>query len=179
MMETIPFKGWITFEDALRVERLLVPRKIWSVSGVTTILVVAAIAVKVMAIDTSWPFTVLFLVITVAFIGGLLWVMQRSNMKAKRKHYSKDSIERSGTVAADKITIVTDKTKTEMQWDLFDKVIEADDLVLVAKDKEYMAFAPYMFSTRQDWETCREIVRRNQTKPQPPAPGYGSQARRT
>ncbi len=162
MMEPIPFKGWITFEDALRVEHLLVPRKIWSVSGVTTILVTATIAIKVMDIDTSWPFTVLFLVITAAFIGGLFWVMQRSNMKAKRKHYDKDSIERSGNVSADKITIVTDKTRTEMQWDLFDKVIEADDLVLVAKDKEYMAFAPYMFSTRQDWMTCREIVKKLQ-----------------
>jgi len=64
-METIPFKGWITFEDALRVERLLVPRKLWSVSGVTTIIIVAAIAVKVMSIDAPWMFVVLFLAIWV------------------------------------------------------------------------------------------------------------------
>jgi|GEM_PF-3972861 len=101
-----------------------------------------------------------------ALIGGLLWLMQRSSMKAKRKHYNRNAFERFGTVAEDKITVATDKTKTEMQWDLFDKVIETDDLVLVAKDKEYMAFAPYMFSTKQDWETCREIVKRNQMKPQ-------------
>ncbi len=148
MTEEIQFKGWITFEDALRVERLLIPRKFWSVSGVTTIAVMVAIALNVMRIQTSWPFTILFLLITGGFIAGLFWLMHRSSLKAKRKHYDRDLIERKGTLAGDKITVATDKTKTEMRWDLFDKVIEADDLVLVAKDKEYMAFAPYMFSTK-------------------------------
>lgn len=88
-------------------------------------------------------------------------------MKAKRKQYNRYLIQRTGTVAEDKITVTTDKTKADIQWGLFNKVIEADDLILAAKDKEYMAFAPYMFSTEQEWETCREIVRRHKTKLQP------------
>jgi len=172
MTEEIQFKGWITFEDALRVERLLTPRKFWSVSGVTTIAVMAAIAVNVMRIQTSWPFTVLFLLITSGFSGGLFWLMDRSNMKAKRNHYDRSLIERKGTLGRDKITVETDKTKTEMRWDFFDKVIEAEDLVLVATDKEYMAFAPYMFTTKGDWVACQIIIRKNQRESQPEAGGY-------
>lgn len=176
MTKEIQFKGWITFDDALRVERLLLPRKFWSVSGVTIIAVIAAIALNVMAIQTSWPFTVLFLLITGVFIGGLFWLMHRWNQKAKRKHYDRNMIERKGVLADDKITVETEKTKTEMRWDLFDKVIEADDLVLVAKDKEYMAFAPYMFKTRQEWEDCRALVNRTKAKPQQSPAPYGSPA---
>ena len=158
MIEEIPFKGWITFEDALRVERLLNPRKFWSVSGITTIAVVAAIALNVMAIETSWPFTVLFLAIMGIFIGGIFWLMNRSNLKAKRKHYDRSLTERTGILVADKIIVETEKTKTEMLWDLFDNVIESDNIILVAKDKEYMAFAPYMFSTKDEWEACKLLV---------------------
>ena len=167
MTQTIQFKGWITFEDALRVERLLVPRKFWSVSGVTTILLMAAIAVTVISIQTSLPFTILFLAITGGFVGGLFWLMHKSNLRAKRKHYNRNTIERSGTLAADMITVATDKTRTEMKWDLFDKVITSDNLVLVAKDKEYMAFAPHMFQTQRDWETCKALVSGREKKPQP------------
>ena len=158
-MEPIPFKGWINFEDTLRVERLLVQRKIWSVSGITTIIVVAAIAVKVMSVDTSWPFAVLFLAITAAFIGGMVWLISRTNLKARRKHFDRNLVERCGIVAEDKITVATDKTRTELQWDVFDRVIEADGLVIGAKDKEYIAFALYMFETKEQWEACKAIVR--------------------
>jgi hypothetical protein len=98
--------------------------------------------------------------------------MYRSNLNAKRKHYDRDRIERKGSLTEDKIIVETDKTKTEMRWDLFDKVIEADDLVLIAKDKEYMAFTPYMFSTKDDWTECLDMVRKNKREPQPEAGGY-------
>ena len=176
MTDTIQFKGWITFDDALRVERLLVPRKFWSFSGVTTIAVIAAIAVNVIAIQTSWPFTVLFLAIAGIFIGGLFWLTYRSNLKAKRKHYDRNLIERSGTLTADAIYVATDKTKTEMRWDLFDKVIAADKLVLVAKDKEYLAFAPYMFSSQQEWEACKALASEKEKRPQPTGGAYVSPA---
>ncbi len=169
-MNEVQFTGWITFDDALRVERLLIPRKFWSVSGVTTIVIMAAIALNVMRIETSWPFTLLFLLITGLFIGGLFWFMHHSNLKAKRKYFDRNQVDRKGTLAQDKITIETDKTKTEMRWDLFDKVIEVDDLVLVAKDKEYMAFAPYMFSSKDAWATCQSLIKMNKMEPQQ-APG--------
>ena len=170
-IEPIPFKGWINFEDALRVERIILPRKIWSISGVTTIIVVAAIAVNVMAIDTSWPYTFLFLGIAAAFIGGMFWLISRTNLNAKRKHFGKELVERSGVVAEDRITVATEKTKTELQWDLFDRFIETDGLVLAVKDKEYMAFAPYMFDSKEKWEACRQIVRSKKMEPQPGQPG--------
>lgn len=172
MTQTIQFKGWITFEDALRVERLLIPRKFWSVSGVTTIALMVAIAVTVMSIQTSLPFTILFLLITGGFFGGLFWLTHKSSLKAKRRHYDRNLIERSGTLSADMITVATDKTKTEMKWDLFDKIITTDNLVLVAKDKEYMAFAPYMFSNEQEWDVCQALVNGRKEKPQPAGGAY-------
>ncbi len=84
--------------------------------------------------------------------------MNRSNLKAKRKHYDRSLTERTGILVADKIIVETEKTKTEMLWDLFDNVIESDNIILVAKDKEYMAFAPYMFSTKDEWEACKLLV---------------------
>jgi hypothetical protein len=166
MTQTIQFKGWITFEDAMRVERLLIPRKYWSFSGITTIALLAAIAVTVMSIQTSFLFTILFLVITGGFFGTLFWLMHKSSLKAKRKHYNRNLIERSGTLTADEIAVTTDHTKTELKWDFFDKVIITDNLVLVAKDKDYMAFAPHMFSTQQEWESCKALVSGREKKPQ-------------
>jgi hypothetical protein len=175
MIPTIRFKGWITFEDALRVERLLIPQKIWSVTGVTTIALMVAIGITGMSISTqtSLPYAILFLVFLViagGFIGGLFWLMQKFSLKAKRKHYDRNLIERSGTLNADKITVATNKTMTEIQWDLFDKIITTENLVLVAKDKEYMAFAPYMFSSKQEWDACQALVNGRKEKSQPSAP---------
>ena len=173
-MNTVPFKGWITFDDAIRIEKILVPRKIWSVSGLVTIAVMASIAVNVIAMQSSWLFTIIFLPCAIIFFGGLLWLLHRSNLNSKRKNYAKLSIERTGTLAEDIITVFTDKTKSEMQWDLFDKVIETDDLVLAAKGMDYMAFAPYMFATTQDWNVCKEIIRK--IKPQQGGAPYVAQS---
>ena len=172
-MNSVQFKGWITFDDALRVEKILAPRKLWSASGLITIAVMATIAVNVIAIQSSWLFTIIFLTGAGIFTGGLLWVLHRSNMNAKRKHYASHSIERTGTLAEDIITVFTDKTKSEMQWDLFDKVIETDGLVLAAKGMDYVAFAPYMFATPQDWNACKEIIRK--IKPQQGVAPYAAQ----
>ncbi|MFO1492467.1 MAG: hypothetical protein U1F77_09130 [Kiritimatiellia bacterium] len=171
-MNEVQFKGWITFDDALRAERLLMPRKFWSVSGFTTIAVMAAIAFNVTRIQKSWSFTVLFLFIIGVFCGGIFWLMHWSNLITKRKHYDGNLIERKGALTLERITVETEKTKTEMRWDLFDKVIEAVDLVLVVKDKEYMAFAPYMFTTKEEWAACQTMVRKNKREPQPEAGGY-------
>ena len=74
------------------------------------------------------------------------------------------------------ITVATDKTKTKMKWDLFDKIVTTDNLVLVAKDKEYMAFAPYMFSSKQEWDSCQALVNERKEKPQPAGGAYVSPA---
>ena len=172
-MNSVQFKGWITFDDALRVEKLLAPRKLWSASGLVIIALMATIAVNVIAMQTSWLFTILFLAGAGIFFGGLLWLLHRYSLNSKRIHYANQSIERAGTLAQDIITVFTDKTKSEMQWDLFDKVIETDGLVMAAKGMDYVAFAPYMFATPQDWNACKEIVRK--IKPQQAVPGYPPQ----
>lgn len=66
MADVVQFKGWITFEDAIRLEKLVCPRKIRSVSGVFTIKILVTIAVVVIGMKTSW-LNILLDLVAIAF----------------------------------------------------------------------------------------------------------------
>lgn len=70
----------------------------------------------------------------------------------------------SGKVSQSGITLATQRSTSELKWDLFKKVKQKDDLVLLYQDHNwYTVFPRHFFQTEVDWKNFLEIVNHNLT----------------
>lgn len=159
-MNEIHFKGNVTVDDAVRADCLLVPRKkAWSVEGVTSIGMLFAIGIT---LGKALGSSVIALIITCIF-GVCVLVMiprllEKSSIKAKRKFYKGKLEDKEGVLTPDKIIVISTDVKSELKWGMFRRFEIMDDLIFISKDYDYLAFAPYMFKSTEDWERCKELV---------------------
>jgi hypothetical protein len=164
MAEDILFSGQVTFDDAVKARRLINPKKLFSVSGTPTLLIILAITVRICAamIHAGSLFVIGILAITAAFVCGLVWLMNWSLTRKSRKSYLANTEETKGSLSREKLQFLRANNKQELAWDFFNGVKDAGDLLMLVKGKQgkqqYVAFAPYMFQSEDDWERCKQLV---------------------
>ncbi|MFX0142236.1 MAG: hypothetical protein ACFFDN_51835 [Candidatus Hodarchaeota archaeon] len=159
MDQEIKFNGYLTFEDSIIVQKAIEKRKSFSSLGITTILTLVAITLIVMNMNIGIVDTTLVLVLMGFFIGGGLWWIDSSVKKSNKKRYESDCTKRNGILKTDRITIAKDKVIADIQWELFETIIELDEMIVIVKDKEYLGFARYMFDSQTDWAHAKELIK--------------------
>jgi hypothetical protein len=160
-MKKIGFAGRLTFEDAFKASRLLFPRKTWSKFGLPVVVIAGFAGLKTVALQSSWLFTILSFAGTITFFAGFVWGLDKLTLASLRKRYRLLEIEQHGIISVEYIELVANSSRTEFNWSFFTKIIQSDDLLILAKERTYVGFAPYMFQSQQDWEQAKELARQH------------------
>ncbi len=164
MENKIRFRGYLTFEDSIKVQKTLEGRKIFSPSvGITVItLVITLLIIYKMHVEMIFAgFLILFMG---AFMVGGFRLMKTSATKAQEKVYEKACTKRTGFLSQDGITIRKNKITTNIPWHVFDHAIETEGIITIRKDKETISFARYMFDTDKDWSMAKNLILKKYSK---------------
>jgi hypothetical protein len=159
MAQSIRFRGYLTFDDSLKVQKVLKTRRIIPPTAIVTILTLGAVALALMQMHVDKPTAVFMLVFLTAFMGGGFWLMNTSARKSQKKLYEKACIKRQGTLNNDGIQIKKGKTRHHIPWHTFDNAIEVDNILAVVKNGESLGFAPYMFSSESEWSRGSNLIK--------------------
>jgi hypothetical protein len=160
----IRFRGYLTFEDSLKVQKTLEGGKILSSSIVTTVatLGITAFIIYKMKVDILVAAFLLFFM--GAFMYGGFRLMKTSARKTQEKIYQKACTKRTGTLTNDAITIRKNKVTTNIPWKQFEKTVETNNIITIIKNKETLSFARYMFDNDQDLSQAKKLIRDKYSK---------------
>jgi uncharacterized SAM-binding protein YcdF (DUF218 family) len=162
MDQKIHFRGYLTFDDSLKVQRAV---KRWRVppSVLVTVVLLAAVALVLSRMRVGIVPAFLLL----AFLGTFLAVGYRLLMttarRSQQKLYEQACIKRNGTLKNDGIHIKRGRDRRTIPWDRFDRAIEVDDMVAIVTKAESIGFARYMFNTESEWSRARDLIMRHYT----------------
>ena len=133
-------------------------KNFFSTSGIVTIILLTAFAVTIASMSGGvdvFIFTLLFLGVVMS---GSAWFIRKSNRNNQKKNYEAECVYREGSLTADKITIKFDKTKTEINWELFEKTLEVENVIALVNGTDFLGLAEYMFESQADWLQAKEII---------------------
>jgi hypothetical protein len=164
MDNKIRFRGYLTFEDSLKVQKTLEGGKILSSSCVITMVTLAITAFIIYKMNINMVVAVFLLFFMSAFMYGGFRLMKTSARKTQEKIYQKACTKRTGTLANDAITIRKNKVITVIPWKQFEKAVETENIITIMKNKETLSFARYMFDNDQDWSQAKELFRHKYSK---------------
>ena len=85
--------------------------------------------------------------------------MNSSARKTQEKLYRKSCIKRRGTLDPTAIRIKKGHARQTIAWELFDRTIEIEAIIAIAKGGTSLGFARYMFSSNKEWDRARELIR--------------------
>jgi len=156
MEKNIKFRGYLTFDDSLKVQQALKPRRLVSPAAIVSVLTVGAVGLALWQMNVGKPMAIFMLVFLATFMGGGFRLMNTSARKSQERLYAKACIKRHGTFKADGIQIKRGPTKTHIPWESFEKALHVDDIVALVKNKDALGFAEYMFSSEHEWTQARE-----------------------
>lgn len=159
MEKSIKFRGYLTFDDSLKVQQALKPRRLVSPVAIVSVLTFGAVVLALGQMNVGKPMAISMLVFLAAFMGGGFWLMNTSARKSQKKLYEKACIKRRGTLKTDGIQIKKGKTKKDIPWALFDKTIEVDGILAIVKNRESLGFARYMFGSESEWSRARNLIK--------------------
>jgi len=159
MTQNIRFRGYLTFDDSLKVQQALKPRRLLAPVTMVTALTLGGVILAFSQMNVGKPMAIFMLVFLVAFMGGGFWLMSTSARKSQKRLYAKACIKRHGTLKADGIQIKKGHNKHHISWDSFDKTIEVDGIVAIVKKGETLGFAQYMFSSESEWSRARDLIK--------------------
>jgi hypothetical protein len=160
-MRKYQFTGWVSVDDALRADTLVSPKK----QRLKFLLIFAAIiffAVIIVPknISPKERLSIIGLILFTLF--NILWISKNKTTKLRKKYYT-DRIQttRHGYISEESIYIFTVNTERKIEWDHIIKAIHTDTLILLILNKtEYLAFAPNMFESNEDWLAFDELIRK-------------------
>jgi hypothetical protein len=155
--QAIRFKGYLTFEDSLKVQRVVKPRRVPPAVLVTAaILGAVALALSQMRVAMVPAFLLL------AFLGTFMAVgyhlMNSAARRSQQKLYEQACIQRNGLLKKDGIHLKRGTDRKTIPWERFDRVIEVGGLIAIVKKAEAIGFARYMFNTESEWARAREMI---------------------
>lgn len=165
MAQNIRFRGYLTFDDSLKVQQVLKTRRIIPPTAIVTILTLGAVALALSQMHVGKPMAVFMLVFLAAFMGGGFWLMNTSARKSQKKLYEKACIKRQGILNTDGIQIKKGKTRHHIPWHKFDKAIEVEGILAIVKNRESLGFAKYMFSSESEWSRARDLIKSHYPQP--------------
>ena len=154
--QEIRFRGYLTFEDSLKVQRAVKPRRVPPAVLVTAaILGAVALALSQMRVAMIPAFLLL------AFLGTFMAVGYRlMNTAARRSQqslYEQACIQRNGLFKKDGIHLKRGADRKIIPWERFDRVIEVGGLIAIVKKTESIGFARYMFNTESEWARAHSL----------------------
>jgi hypothetical protein len=158
MEKKINFKGYLSFEDSLKVQRAIMPRRPVPPAVVVSALTLGIVALVLLQMEVRLWMTVLMLLFLVAFMGAGFRLMNNAARKTQAGLYRKACIKRRGTLGGEGIRIQKGQTTKTIPWAQFDKSIEVDGIVAVVKGGESLGFARYMFRSDPDWSRARDLI---------------------
>ena len=158
-MKDIRFKGYLNFDDSLRMQRALKPRRSIPPAALVTVATLAAAALVLSGMHTGLLPAVLLLAFLGVFMAVGLRLMSASARKSQQNVYASACIARNGILKADGIHIKRGQTRQSIPWDRFDRVLEMDSIIAVVKGGESIGFARYMFNTDGEWQRARAVIR--------------------
>ena len=165
MEKNIKFRGYLTFDDSLKVQQALKPRRLVSPVAMVTVLTLGAVILAFSQMNIEKTMAIFMLVFLVAFMGGGFWLMNTSARKSQKRLYAKACVKRHGTLKADGIQIKKGQNRHHIPWDSFDKAIEVDGIVAIVKKSETLGFAKYMFSSESEWSRARDLIKDHYPQP--------------
>lgn len=158
MENKIRFRGYITFEDSLKVQKVLEKKKLFTSSGAITITTLGLTAFIIYKMQVGMLVAVFLLLFMSVFMYGGFRFMRSSAKKTQEKIYEKACSKRSGFLDMNGITIKKNKIKTTIPWNLFEKAIQTEDIITIMKNKESLSFAKYMFDNEGDWFRAKKLI---------------------
>jgi hypothetical protein len=165
MENKIRFRGYLKFEDSLKVQKALGNEK-WLTSSFAitsaTLAITGFIIYKMQAEMLVAAFLLLFMG---AFMYGGFRLMKASAKKTQEKIYEKACTKRHGVLTNKAINIRKNKITTSIPWKLFEKAVETQGIITILKDKETLSFARYMFDNDEDWSQAKKLIMSKYSKP--------------
>jgi len=158
MENKIRFRGYLKFEDSLKVQKALGNEKLLTSSIAITFLTLGITAFIIYKMKVEILVASFLLLFMCAFMFAGFRLMKTSARKAQERIYIKACTKRNGVLTYKEITIRKNKITTTMPWKLFDKVIETEGLITIKKDKETLSFARYMFDNESDWSQAKKLI---------------------
>ncbi|MFO8083199.1 MAG: hypothetical protein R6U27_02630 [Desulfobacterales bacterium] len=159
MDNKIKFRGYLTFEDSLKVQKRFDNKKLLLSSAAITVAALGITGFVIYKMQTGMLAAAFLLLFMGAFMYGGFRLMNASAKKTQKKIYEKACTKRNGILANDKITIKKNKTVTDIRWNYFKKAVETENIITIIKDKETLSFARYMFYTEKDWSEAKKLIR--------------------
>lgn len=157
-MKDIRFTGYLTFEDSLRMQRALQPRRLIPPAVLITVATLAATALALAGMRAGMLPALLLLAFLGVFLAVGLRLMALSARKSQRKVYESACIARHGILKVDGIHIKRGPTRKAIPWGHFDRAVEIGDMLAVVKQGESIGFARYMFNTDSEWRRARALI---------------------
>jgi uncharacterized protein (DUF58 family) len=165
MEKNIKFRGYLTFDDSLKVQQALKPMRLVPPVAMVTVLTLGAVILAFSQMNVGKPMAIFMLVFLLVFMGGGFWLMNTSARKSQKKLYANACVKRHGTLKADGIQIKKGQNRHHIPWDSFDKAIEVDGIVAIVKKSETLGFAKYMFSSESEWSRARDLIKDHYPQP--------------
>lgn len=141
MDKKIRFRGYLTFDDSLKVQKLLEKKKLFAPPTAISLTTLAITAFVIYKMKVEMVFAIFLLLFMGFFMYGGFRLMKGSAGKTQKKIYEKACTSRNGTLTNDFITIRKQKTTTNIPWKFFEKAIEKEGIITVMKGKETLSFA--------------------------------------
>ena len=157
-MKDVRFNGYLSFDDSLKVQRVLKPRRIIPPGVLVSVATLAAAALVLSRLHTGMLPAVLLLAFLGVFMAVGFRLMAASTRKSQQKIYESACIERKGVLKADGIHLKRGTTRKTLTWETLDRTLVIDDIVAVVTKGESIGFAPYMFNTASEWRRARTLI---------------------
>lgn len=165
MENKIRFRGYITFEDSLKVQKTLEKGKLFTSSAIITFATLGLTAFIIYKMQPGILVAVFFLLFMGVFMVVGFRFMKKSARKTQEKIYERACTKRTGVLTKKGITIRKNKIKTPVPWNLFEKALETDGVITIMKDKESLSFARYMFDNDKDWFEAKKLIMNKYNQP--------------
>jgi len=155
----IHFKGYLTYDDSVKVQQAVRGRRLVPTHFIITVVTLAIVAFLLAQMSVGKWLAILLLAFLGALMAGGLWFINTSARKSKEAIYRKACVKRHGILNADDIRIKKGQTRQTIPWDMFERVIEVEDIVAIVRGGESLGFARYMFNTKGEWSRARELIK--------------------
>ncbi len=153
MIESVEFKGTITFDIFASAQRIFTGRKWLSLVVIPLMIIGFALPSCQSSLEKTMLLTLSPLSIP------LLYIAQKRKWRYyyKNSPYLKEPL--CGIVSANSFAIQDNAGKSETPWSRFTKCKARKDIVLLYLGPNvFKIIAKEFFATREDWENARQIV---------------------
>ena len=155
--QTIRFRGYLTFEDSLKVQRAIRPRRV-PPAVLVTVAMLGVVALVLSQMHVAMVPALLLLAFLGTFMAVGYRLMNSAARRSQQKLYEQACIPRNGLLEKDGIHLKRGSDRKIIPWERFERVIEVGGLIAIVQKAESIGFARYMFNTESEWVRAREMI---------------------